>query len=91
VPAIVKPVVILDLEELEALGGLVGADVSLIEILERKTSELWLQRDFKAMVISDFAHRWDEQPKFIVQEYGRAATAIKRAVAVARGKRETSE
>jgi hypothetical protein len=84
VPANVKPVVILDLEEFEALGGMIGAGLSLVDILELKTSDLWLQRDFKAMATSALAHRWDGQPKFVVQEYGRAASVIKRAVGIAR-------
>ena len=86
-PATVRPVFVLDLEELAALGGMIGAGLSLVDILELKTSDLWLARDFKAMATSALAHRWDEQPKFILEEYGRATAAVKRAVGLARGNR----
>jgi hypothetical protein len=51
VPQDIRPVVLMDLEEYEALMGLVRSGVSLIRILEQKTSPLWRNRDFKAWLI----------------------------------------
>lgn len=80
VNADVKPVVLLDLEEVEILFGLVGAGVSLITLLERKTSPLWLERDFKAMVSEEFSHRWNGEAEFVSQEQRRAVNEIRRVL-----------
>jgi hypothetical protein len=82
VHATVKPVVILDLEELEILYGMIADGLSFIEILETKTSDLWLHRDFKAMADEVFRRRWNGRPKFIADENRRAFVAIRRAVAL---------
>lgn len=82
VHANVKPVVLLDLEEVEVLFGLVSAGIPLTTLLERKTSDLWRERDFKAMVSGEFAHRWDGDARFVSQEQQRAFRAIKRALGI---------
>jgi hypothetical protein len=80
VDATVKPVVILDLEEIEILYGMIASGISLVEILEMKTSDLWKHRDFKAMADAAFSHRWNGQPKFVADEYARASRAIRDAI-----------
>lgn len=80
VNATVEPIVMVDLDEVEILFGLVRSGVSLVELLDRKTSALWLQRDFKAMVSSDFAHLWDGDAEFISQEQRRAFKEIRIAL-----------
>lgn len=84
VAAAVQPVVILDLEELEVLGAIVAGGLSFVELLERKTSDLWRARDFKAMVNEWYRHRWDEQRKFIGQEYFRATRSVARVLGFGR-------
>jgi hypothetical protein len=81
VRAAVQPVVLLDLEELEVMLGLIRQGISVIELLERKTTApWWREQDFKAMVTSDFTHRWDEEVEFIREEWRRAARGVKREI-----------
>jgi hypothetical protein len=88
VPAKVKPVVLLDLEELEILMGIVAAGHSLTAVLERKTSPMWLGRDFKALVSEEYQPRGIGDSTFITQEQRRAFRRIKRALDL---KRESPE
>jgi hypothetical protein len=76
----VKPVALLDLEELEILMGIVGAGHSLTGVLERKTSPLWLERDMKALVSAEYHARDIGDSAFISQANRRAFKAIKRAL-----------
>lgn len=80
VPAEVKPVALLDLEELEILMGIVGAGHSLTGLLERKTSPMWLERDLKALVSAEYQPRGIGKSAFISQANHRAFRAIKRAL-----------
>jgi hypothetical protein len=80
VPAEIQPLVLLDLEELELLMGFVAAGHSLTEALERKTSEIWRERDFKSLVHEELAHRWSGEVDFVNEEQRRAMRGIKRAL-----------
>jgi hypothetical protein len=80
VSAEIKPLVLLDLEELELLMGVITESHSLTTILERKTSPPWRERDFKAMLSTEFAHLWSEAPKFVGEEQRRAMKKIVRAL-----------
>jgi hypothetical protein len=76
VNAEIKPLVLLDLEELEVLMGVITQNHSLIDILERKTSEAWKERDMKALLSEEWAHRWTGEVKFVSEEQRRAMKAI---------------
>jgi hypothetical protein len=91
VPAEVRPLVLLDLEELEAVLGLVEHGESLTKLLERKTSDLWVQRDFKSLLATEFQHRWPEEVRFIRAELDRAFRGIEAALDLAQARRDADE
>jgi hypothetical protein len=66
---------LLDAEEYEVLMGLVAAGRSLISILELKTTPLWRERDFKAMLIETLGPHAGQLP-FIDQEFRRGYRAM---------------
>ena len=76
----IKPLVLIDIEELEMLVGLIAENQSLTTILERKTSLLWLERDLKSLLTTEFAHRWSEAPEFTLEDSRRAMKAIVRVL-----------
>jgi hypothetical protein len=91
VPAEIKPLVLLDIEELEVLMALIGENHSLVTILERKTSPLWRERDLKALLTTEYAHRWSEDPEFVGEEYRRAMKAIVRVIDLSGKRRQRAE
>lgn len=60
--------------------ALVGENHSLTQILERKTSPLWRERDLKMLLSTEYAHHWSEEPEFVGEEYRRAMKAIVRVL-----------
>jgi hypothetical protein len=75
VPQLVQPLVILDLEEYEALMSLVRRSGTLINILGRKTSPLWRERDFKSWLVEN-GHQAGVKDDFIAQELHRAFVSM---------------
>jgi hypothetical protein len=79
----IQPLVILDLEEYEALMSIVRRDANLIEILREKTSPLWRERDFKSWLLEN-GHGEGIRDDFIGRELMRAFGAIIRALGLRR-------
>jgi hypothetical protein len=79
---VVKPLILLDLEDYERLMGLVQEGAPLVDILERKTDPLWRHRDLKAMLNDDFAKFGSGENAFIQQEWHRAFRSILRTLAL---------
>lgn len=71
-----QPLVLLDLEEYEALMGLVRADGNLIGILEQKTSDQWRERDFQAWLEHEGREEVLVNKDFIGEELKRAFGAM---------------
>jgi hypothetical protein len=92
VPQRVQPLVIMDLEEFEALMALVRRDANLIEILHEKTSPLWRERDFKSWMLAS-GHGEGIKADFIGREVLRAFRSIARALGLRRspGRRAGAE
>jgi hypothetical protein len=61
-PPIMRPLVLLEAEEHEVLMGLVAEGMSLVSILELKTSPLWRERDFKSMHLEQFGDEHGHLP-----------------------------
>jgi hypothetical protein len=76
----VRPLVLLELEEYERLMGLVQEGASLVAILQRKTEPLWRNRDLKAMLYDDIARFGTGESAFVQQERRRAFRAVTRAL-----------
>lgn len=68
---VVKPLVLLEIEEYERLMGLVREGAALLSVLERKTDELWRQRDLKAMLNDDIGAFGSGESEFIQEELHR--------------------
>jgi hypothetical protein len=82
VSAQVMPLVLLDLEEFEALMGLVEAGHSLVRVLEEKTAGAWVERDFKAW-LTDGSRVGEIESEFIGEELGRAFSSFIRDLQIA--------
>lgn len=76
----IGPLVLLEVEEYERLMGLVAEGASLVEVLRRKTNELWRHRDFKSLLSDDIMRFGSGENEFVQQELHRAMRAIKRSL-----------
>jgi hypothetical protein len=78
----IQPFILLDAEEFEVLMALVADGVSLVKILESKTSPLWRDRDFKAWFLDSGVVGEDAELGFLGDESKRLFHAMKRALTV---------
>jgi hypothetical protein len=79
----VKPLTMLDLEELETLMGIVDEGHSLVAVLERMSSPTWAGRGLKAWHYGDTAGRIGSgESEFVRSELHRAFAAILAALAI---------
>jgi hypothetical protein len=79
----VQPLIIVDLEEYEALMALVRRDANLTEILRDKTSPLWRERDFKSWMLAN-GHGEGIKDDFVGREVLRAFRSIVHALGLRR-------
>ncbi len=83
-PQQVKPLVVLELEEYERLMGIARETGRLRDALERKTNDLWRQRDFKSWQRGDPFAIGTGESTFIQQEWRRANREIRRVLNITR-------
>jgi hypothetical protein len=76
----VKPLTLLDLEDLEELAGLVISGKALTQVLAEKTRETWAERELAAWIRSPEGQRFPYDSTLAVKQFEEAAAVIVRVL-----------